>query len=169
MTGEAASARLRRGPLRLLPNFLFDMSQPKPLYVGKAWLLSLLPSLILASLVTLSTENPPAPDFGGTGLAVYALLVLFAPVAETFLMVPPLLLMNRLLGPVPAAIGSALLWGVLHSLATPLWGLIIWWPFLLFSVILLVWKERSLATAMVLVIAVHAMQNGVAGLGLLFG
>jgi len=164
--GRVPASQLHR---RLLPSFLFDTGQPKLAYIAKAWLLAFLPSAALAVLVSSLAESPPAPDFGGTGPVVFGLLVLFAPVLETFLMVPPLLLMNRFLGPAPAIAGSSLLWGALHSWQVPLWGLIVWWPFLIFSAILLAWREKSLATAMVMVIAVHALQNGVAGLGLLLG
>jgi len=159
---------MREGPLRLLPQFLFDTQHPKPLYVLKGWLLTLLPSIALAALVTMGADSPPSPDFGGTGPVVFLLLVLFAPVAETFIMVPPLLLLNRFVGPVVAVIGSAVGWGLLHSWAEPLWGLIVWWPFLVFSTVILVWRKKSLSTGMVLAIAIHALQNGVAGLGLLF-
>jgi hypothetical protein len=125
--------------------------------------------MLLAGLLALAVDNPPAPDFGGTGPVVFAMLVLFAPVSETFIMVPPVLILNRLFGPAVAVIGSAALWALLHSLATPLWGAVVWWPFLIFSTILLVGRNRGLATGMVLVITVHAMQNAVAGLSLLFG
>ena len=153
--------------LRFLPGFLFDTAQPEVAYVLKAWLLTLLPSMAIAALVATAFEGAPAPDFGGTGPVVFAMLVLFAPVVETFLMVPPILILNRFFGRAPAVIGSAVLWGILHSLAVPTWGLVIWWPFLIFSAIIVAWRERDLAKAMVLVIAVHAMQNAVGGLGLL--
>ena len=111
---------------------------------------------------------PAGPEFGATGLTLLFLLAVFAPVSETLLMVPPLLLMERLAGPRLAAAGSAILWGVLHSLASPLWGLIAWWPFLIFSAILLVWRrEKGLLPAMLIVTAVHALQNGVVGSTLL--
>lgn len=160
---------VKQGPLRLLPVFLFDLDHAKPAYVFKAWLLTFVPSLALAATVTALAPEPPSPDFGGTGVVVFLLLVIFAPVVETLIMVPPVLLLNRLLGPAAAAIGSAIAWGALHSSAEPLWGAIVWWPFLIFSTIILVWRKRSLATGMVLVICVHAMQNALAGLGLLFG
>lgn len=163
-------ALARRQPhRRLLPSFLFDTGQPKTVYVLKAWLLTFLPSLVLGAVVTGLAPGAQTPEFGGTGIGVYLLLVLFAPVTETLLMVPPLLLLNRLFGETAAILGSALLWGLLHSAAVPIWGLIIWWPFLIFSAIIMAWRQRSLATGMVLVIAVHALQNGVAGLGLLLG
>jgi len=154
---------------RLLPSFLFDTGQPKTVYVFKAWLLAFIPSLALGLIVTGLAPSAPVPEFSGTGLGVYLLLILFAPVSETFLMVPPLLILDRLFGQTAAVVGSAILWGLLHSAAVPIWGLIIWWPFLIFSTIILAWRKISLATGMVLAIAVHALQNGVAGFGLLIG
>lgn len=152
---------------RLLPAFLFDTDQPKPLYIAKAWLLAFLPSVALAGLVAWLAPEAPAPDFGGTGAGVAFAVILFAPVAETLLMTPPVLILARLLGPAAAVIGSALLWGVLHSLAAPLWGLVIWWPFLVFSAVLLAWREQGLGTAMAMAACVHMMQNLIPGAALL--
>lgn len=167
MTGLQPIQPDRPRGLGFLPRFLFDTNQPEVAYVVKAWLLTLLPSMVIAGLVATAFKDAPSPDFGGTGPVVFAMLVLFAPVVETFLMVPPILILNRFFGPMPAVIGSALLWAGLHSSAVPTWGLVIWWPFLIFSTIIVVWRERDLAKAMVLVIAVHAMQNAVGGIGLL--
>jgi len=159
--------------LRLLPRFIGDTGHPRALYILKAWLLTLLPSLALALLVGMVLiaiyGEPRAPEFPHQGLLLAFMLVFFAPVVETLIMVPPLLLLNRLLGPAPAAILSAAGWAVAHSLQEPAWGLVIWWPFLVFSSILLVWREKSLATGMLIVIAIHAMQNAVPGLLLLAG
>ncbi|HEY0626189.1 MAG TPA: hypothetical protein VGD10_05590 [Allosphingosinicella sp.] len=170
MNMEKPSVLAERQPhRRLLPSFLFDTDHSKPAYILKAWLLCLIPSLALAGIVTGLAPEPPSPDFGGSGMAIYLLLILFAPVVETLLMTPPLLILNRLLGETAAVIGSAILWGVLHSSREPLWGLIIWWPFLIFSAVILAWRKKDVFTGMLLVIAVHAMQNGLAGFGLLFG
>ena len=97
---------------------------------------------------------------------LFFLLVVFAPVIETLIMVPPLLLLNRLFGSSAAILLSSLGWGVAHSLQAPLWGLIVWWPFLVFSAIIMVWRDR-LWVGMGLVMAVHALQNTVPALLLL--
>jgi hypothetical protein len=109
MDASIAIRDVRQGPLRLLPAFLFDPGQPKPLYVLKAWLLVFLPSLLLATVVTFAAKHPPSPDFGGKGPVVFAMLVLFAPVVETFLMTAPVLLLNRFFGPVVAAVPGILI------------------------------------------------------------
>jgi hypothetical protein len=56
-------------------------------------------------------------------------------------------------------ISSAIGWGMLHSLAAPSWGLIIWWPFLVFSTLFVAWRGRSLALAFLIPMTVHALQN----------
>ncbi len=157
-------------PLHPLPAFLADTRQPRLLYIAKAWLLVFIPSVALSVAVSLLVQRPAGPEFGASGLTLLFLLVVFAPVIETLLMVPPLLLLDRLAGPRWAIVGSAVFWGVLHSLAAPLWGLVVWWPFLILSAILLVWRrERGLWSAMLIVTAVHALQNAVAGSTLFLG
>ncbi|MBA3676407.1 MAG: hypothetical protein H0W74_03265 [Sphingosinicella sp.] len=152
---------------RFLPSFLRDTSQSKLAYILKAWLLTLLPSLALAFAVSALFGQEKGPEFGQPGLVLFLLLVAFAPIVETLIMVLPLLLLNRLFGPQPAIIVSSLGWAVAHSSQVPVWGLIVWWPFLIFSTILLVWRERGLAKGMLIVMAVHALQNAVPALLLL--
>ncbi|HEV2079941.1 MAG TPA: CPBP family glutamic-type intramembrane protease [Allosphingosinicella sp.] len=157
--------------LRFLPPFVSDTTQPKALYILKGWLLTILPSIALAVLISIISTaiagGAQGPSFPQRGPLLAFLLVLFAPVVETLIMVPPLLLLNRLFGPTAAAILSAIGWAVAHSLQVPIWGFIIWWPFFVFSVILLVWREKSLLTGMLIVIAIHALQNAIPALLLL--
>jgi hypothetical protein len=149
---------------RFLPAFLRDTGHSKPAYVVKAWLLTLLPSLALAMIAGAVVGEEKGPNFGQPGYVLFFLLVVFAPVVETLIMVPPLLVLNRLFGPTPAMLLSALGWGVAHSLHAPVWGFVVWWPFLIFSAILLIWREKGLGRAMLIVIAVHALQNMVPAL-----
>ncbi len=153
---------------RLLPRFLADGGQNSLLYVVKGWLLTLLPSLGLALVIgAMFGVEQSGPEFGALGPLLAFLLVVFAPVTETLLMTPPLLLLNRLFGPSAAVALSAAGWGVLHSLAAPAWGLVVWWPFLVFSAVILIWRERSQTwRGMVLVMAIHALQNAVPTLAL---
>lgn len=146
----------------LWPAFLFSSDQPKSAYILKAWLLALLPSLAIGALIAAVTAGEAAPSFPLPAPLFVLLVVAVAPILETLIMVPPLLGLSRLAGPVPAAIGSALLWAALHSLAEPLWGLVVWWPFLILSIALLTWRPRGLATAILVVSAIHALQNAVA-------
>ena len=87
------------------------------------------------------------------------LLVVFAPVVETLIMGSVLLILERLFGFVHAVFLSALGWGIAHSLQAAAWGLVIWWPFLIFSTVFLVWKRRSLLAAFAVPMLVHGLQN----------
>lgn len=147
--------------LRFLPRFLFSATEPVG-YVVKAWLLVLLPTLALAALVTYLVRDPAGPPVELPEPMFILLVVGVAPFFETLLMLPPLWLLNRVAGPGPAAIGSALLWAGAHSLAQPVWGLVVWWAFLVLSVALLTWRERGLWRAVLLVTAIHTLQNMVA-------
>ena len=159
MTNPQAPAVARQPHLRFLPSFIADTRHNKALYVLKGWLLTLLPSMALAAVAGTLFGSESGPKFEASGPVLLFLLVVFAPVVETLIMVLPLLLLNRLFGPAPAVILNALGWGIAHSLQAPAWGLIIWWPFFVFSTIILVWRKRSLATGMLLVMCIHAMQN----------
>lgn len=150
--------------VRVLPAFLFDETQPGWLYVIKGWLLTLLPSIMLGALVSSLVASSPGslPAFDLPPWLLFTGIVLFAPVTETLAMVPPLLLLNRLIGPAGAVLGSAALWGGLHSLSAPAWGLVAWWPFFVFSAVILFWRGRGrIWHGMVLVTCIHAMQNAV--------
>jgi hypothetical protein len=85
--------------------------------------------------------------------------VLFAPVVETLIMGAVLLFLLLFLSPTAAIILSAIGWGIAHSLVAPMWGLVIWWPFLIFSTLFVAWRSRSLALAFAIPALVHALQN----------
>lgn len=154
--------------LRFLPNFLFDASGSKPGYVVRAWLLTLVPSLALSALVSALAPAAEQPDLPTQGFAAVLAIVLFAPLVETLAMAPPLLLFARLFGAGPAVLLSAAGWGIVHSLAAPIWGLVVWWPFLVLSIAFLTWRSVGLVTALAMTAAIHAAHNA-AGAALLLG
>ena len=133
----------------------------KPLRaIATGWLLAFPVSLVLATLAQKLFPQAQGPTFDVTGPAAIILLVLFAPFVETLIMAAALELMLRLRIPAYAAIPlSAVGWGVAHSTAAPVWGLIIWWPFLIFSTLYVTWSKRSIWAAIGLVTTVHALQN----------
>ena len=63
------------------------------------------------------------------------------------------------MSPTLAVLVSAALWGIAHSLQAAAWGLVIWWPFVIFSTLYMVWRERSVWAALGVVTATHALQN----------
>jgi hypothetical protein len=116
-------------------------------------------SIGLAALVQMVLPGAKAPEFHGSGWLAFGAIVILSPVVETLLMGGALLLLLRVLPPVSAVLTSAVAWGVLHSLAAPTWGLIIWWPFLIFSTLFVTWRQRSVALAFIVPMSVHALQN----------
>ena len=130
----------------------------------KAWPLVLLPSMLLSALVNFAMPAAEAPAISVATPRLIFMLVLGAPLIETLIMLVPLLVLARLFGAMPAAVLSAIGWGIAHSLAAPIWGLVVWWPFLIFSIALMVWRRRSLVAGYFIVSAVHALQNGFAAM-----
>ena len=96
-------------------------------------------------------------------------IVIVAPILETLLMAPLLALFVRVL---PrrryAVLASASVWAILHSLSAPIWGVCIFWTFVVFSTAFLVWREVSLWHALGVTVTIHALNNALAGLGLAF-
>ena len=125
-----------------------------------AWALSFLGSVALALLVqkivpdAQSIEIPKLPAW-----AIILAFVVVSPVLESILMGLALKLMMRWLDPGVAILVSAVGWGVVHSLQLPVWGLAIWWPFLIFSTLFVVWQQRGFWTAVGVAAATHALQN----------
>lgn len=166
---EDASLPGRPAYLGFLPDFLFETDEVKVRYVMRAWALALLPSLGLAILVGLLAPQSDRPDIALDSSLEILFVIALGPLIETLLMVPPLLLINRFAGPGPAVVGSALLWGLAHGLQAPVWGLVIWWPFLVFSIAMLTWRGRGLGLAILIVTAIHGLQNSVPAALMLIG
>ena len=145
--------------LRVLPA---PLREPRRawLAIPIAWALSFLGSIVLAGLVqwalpeAKSVEIPKLPAWLIiTGFAI------FSPVVESILMGLALKLLQLWMTPATAILVSAGFWGILHSLQVPIWGLAIWWPFLIFSTLFVVWQQRGFWTAVGVAAATHCLQN----------
>ena len=158
--GDVAVSRdLNQGPLRFLPKPVRDPSRPW-LSIPVAWATSFFPSILLAWIISQIVPGAETPDFGGLSPAIVIFaVVIFAPVVETLIMGSVLLLLLRVVSPTLAVLISAVGWGIAHSLQVPVWGLTIWWPFLVLSTLFVAYRERSLLAAFALPAIVHAMQN----------
>ena len=155
----AAPARLfDSGLLRFIPAALREPRRPA-LAIGLGWALTFFPSIALSWASQALFPALAKPDFAVGGLLALFLLVIFSPVIETLIMGGVLSLLLRFLPPTGAVIVSAVGWGIAHSLVAPVWGLTIWWPFLIFSTLFVVWKQRGWLPAAALVACVHALQN----------
>jgi len=145
-------------PLRFLPAALRVPEDPlRAIAVG--WLTAFPISIALALLGSIVFPGAEQPRFQVDGTAAILALVVVAPVIETLIMGAVLLVLLALLPPVAAIIVSAVGWGIAHSIIAPIWGLVIWWPFLIFSTLFVAWRSRSLALAFVVPMGTHALQN----------
>ncbi len=148
-----------RGPLAILPRLLFHHERPW-LAILVGWVLTIVGSSLLSYGVAYLAPDTAGPDLGDTSGAVKLFLIaLFSPVVETLIMAAILTILLRLLNGWQAVIASAALWGVLHSLASPLWGAVIWWPFLIFSTLYVTWRPQGFWKAVAIVSSVHVLQN----------
>ena len=123
------------------------------------WLAATLPSLLLAMLVGYFLPRVAAPNVPVGGLIPFLLVVIFSPVVETLIMAVAIEIGLLMLPPVAAVILSSIGWGIAHSLAAPAWGLVIWWPFLIFSTLYVTWRGEGRALALAIVATVHALNN----------
>ena len=143
-----------------LPRFLFDPDIPVWRYVLLAWPIVALPSLLFGLLASRLAPGLAAPELGGgPGWLLFVGVVVFSPLIETIIMTGPIALLGRRAGPVWAAVASAVLWAVAHSLLAARWGLVIWWPFLIFSIAYLTCRGAGYWRAVGIVFAIHALQN----------
>ena len=141
-----------------LPAALAEPRQPlRAIAVG--WLCAFPMSLLLSVLAQWLLPAIERPMFIVTGAATVILLVIVSPLIETLIMAAVLELLLRFLPPTAAIILSAIGWGIAHSMVAPAWGLVIWWPFLIFSTLYVTWSKRSVWMAVAIVFAVHALQN----------
>ena len=145
-------------PLDWLPRDLLEPRNPyASVIVG--WVVTFPVSIALAGLIHFVAPDAKAPELPISGSLAIFLLVIFSPVVETLLMAGGLSLLLRFMAPRWAVLASAAGWGAAHSLAAPAWGLIIWWPFLVFSTLFVTWRERSMSHALAVPMITHALQN----------
>ena len=157
-----------RPPVTFLPKALREPRRPV-LTLAIAWATAFLPSLPLGAAVTAILPRSALPAFPMVDWYVFFLMVVAAPLFETMIMGAALLLLRLVLSPTHAVLVSAVGWGILHSTAAPAWGLVIWWPFLVFSTVFLTWGSRSVLAALGMAAATHALHNLVPALLLVFG
>jgi len=127
--------------------------------IATGWLLAFPPSILLAVLVQWLLPEVDRPNIPIGGIETVVVLVLVSPLVETLIMAAVLEVLRRFLPPAAAIIISAIGWGLAHSWVAPAWGLVIWWPFLIFSTLYVTWSKRSVWRAVGVVFAVHALQN----------
>jgi len=155
-------------PLRFLPYAIRVPRRPIRA-IAAGWLTAFPISMAFAALGALMLPQAEQPQFGVNGLAAIFALVVFSPVVETLIMGSVLLVMLRLVPAAVAIAASAIGWGIAHSMVAPIWGLVIWWPFLVFSTLFVAWQRRSLLLAFAIPMCVHALQNLIPALLVAYG
>jgi hypothetical protein len=145
-------------PVSFLPRWILEPRRPV-LAIAAGWLTAFIPSLLLAALVAQWLPSLEQPNLAMDSQLAIILVTLVAPVIETLIMAGVIAVLLRLMPPTAAVLASAIGWGIAHSLAAPAWGLVIWWPFLVFSTLYVVWSRRSLLAGLAVPATVHALQN----------
>ena len=156
--GLAVSDPFAVGPLRFLPAPI-RQSRSAWRSIAFGWATAFGGSILLSALAAWGAPDLARPDFPAGGALLIFLLVIFSPFFETLIMVGALELLRRFLSPTASVLASALLWGIAHSSAALAWGLVIWWPFLIFSTLYLAWRPRGKMRAIGVVATTHALQN----------
>lgn len=154
-------------PQPRLLRWLFDNRISMRLYVLRAGLISLLPSLVLVSVLATTglITQETTPSFEGSAVGLFVMIVIIGPPIETLLMALVLRILSFITKRrIPLAVMSACLWACLHSIAAPAWGLGVIWPFFVFSCSYLTWRERAWWRAILVTSCVHAFQNVVPSL-----
>ena len=154
--------------LRFLPSAL---REPRRAWLAIliGWALSIAGSVALAVLSKLVAPTLPAPEFPMKGMVAFLMLVVIAPFLETLIMAGFLSLFLRFMPPVAAVVLSAAGWAIAHSTQALGWGLVIWWPFLIFSTLYVVWRQRGLWAGVGVAATTHSLQNLAPGLMVAFG
>ncbi len=148
-------------PVAFLPRLLFVPRRPA-VYAATAVILSLAGAIALSAAANALFPAAEGPQFPVSGWLFLFAVAVFAPVVETAILAVVLETLRRLVSPWTAVLLCAAGWGLAHSSAAPTWGLVIWWPFTLFSLAYLTWRQRSVWAAYGMALAIHAAQNFIA-------
>jgi hypothetical protein len=93
-------------------------------------------------------------------LVIFLLFVVFSPMVETLLLSFGITVISLFTKrKAVLAVLSAILWAALHSLMSPAWGLVVLWPFFVFSCAYLAWRPKSWVKAIWVALCIHALQN----------
>jgi hypothetical protein len=139
---------------------LSDCTQPQLSYLGRALLVDL-PVVCAVGLVLnwVTGTGWPEPSLDGLPQLFFGLCVM-APILETIAMGVIIWVLRRFktrIEYVPWV--TALICAGLHSLAKPLWGIEIFWSFVIFSLCYIAWEKKTLSYAFCMTAILHALHN----------
>ena len=158
MTASLATTVFSDGPLSLFPRPLRDARRAW-LAIPLGWLFCIVPSLALAYVVQAFAPQLAMPGFPIRGHVAFLALAVFSPIIETLILAAFITLFRLVFSPTVSVFLSAIGWGVAHSTQASAWGLVVWWPFLIMSMLYVVWRERGFWIAIMVPAAVHMLQN----------
>jgi hypothetical protein len=150
-------------------SLVFNTQGPVWQYVIRAGLLSFIPTVVIAFLLGVATggsgEGMPHFNRAAGVVLLFVSVVIISPVVETLLLGLTLWIVSFVTKrPLRQALVACVIWAVLHSLAAWLWGLVVIWPFFVFSCAYLAWRRRSWWHAMGVVCGIHMFQNLLPGI-----
>jgi hypothetical protein len=148
--------------MRAILRILRNTDQGYPAYIGKATLISFIPATVVSAASFLIAPQAERPEFEGSIVYTAISVMAVGPWIETLLMWP-ILRVLKFFGQTPnyLALSSALIWGTLHSLLYPIWGVVILWSFFVFSISFLEWEKKSKLKAVSVTAIIHMCQNSV--------
>ena len=158
MTAEIATTVFSDGPLSLFPK---PLREPRRawLAIPLGWLFCIVPSIALAYLVQAFAPQLNMPEFPIKGHVAFVALAIISPIVETLILAAFITLFRFVFSPSMSVFLSAIGWGIAHSTQASAWGLVVWWPFLIMSMLYVVWRERGFWIAIMVPAAVHMLQN----------
>lgn len=138
-------------------------------YIVRTGLISLIPSLAISICLAFIAGGggDGMPQFSREAGVVLLLVsvVIISPILETLLLGLTLWIVSFVTKkPLRQALVTCVIWAVLHSLAAWLWGLVVIWPFFVFSCAYLAWRRRSWWHAMGVACGIHVFQNLLPGI-----
>lgn len=123
-------------------------------------------TLVSGALRLIGLSNDAHRELGGPELIAFGLFsIFFTPILETVVLVVIMRLieLTRAHKYANILISSAIAAGV-HSLISPVWGLIVFVPFVIFSATYIIWRNQETSQGFKMCCAVHALHNLAPGL-----
>lgn len=147
--------------LRFIPGFLREARRPW-LVLPVCWVLTLAGAALIATLLGEIFPQVEQPDFGflvGKGWLTVLAIAVITPLVETLILAVICSLLLRFLRAEWSIFLTALGWGVAHSYQAPVWGLVIFWPFIIFTTLYVVWRQRSVFAGIMMAWIAHFLHN----------
>jgi hypothetical protein len=145
--------------MKKILQILRNTDQGIPKYVLRAWMIDFIPTiLIAAAFAATRMPGPPASDEPIWQTVVSGVVV--CPVVETLMLwLFVRLLMLFLKDTVSIAVGSAIIFGILHGMYSVKLGFTVLWGFFVMSLCFLEWRKRSLSSAIIVTSLIHGLFN----------